>query len=398
VKLLFLTISCSALLAASGQSYKKIHDEAIVIDGHNDILTAGVDSAYRFDSNLSGKAQSDLQRMKKAGIDVQVFSIWCDGDKKNAFSYANRQIDTLYAWIKRNPGKMNFVFTPNDLEKSVKQKKLGTMIGIEGGHMIENDLNKLDSFYKRGVRYMTLTWNKTLPWVSSAKDESRNTVPNPKKGLNDLGRQIVKRMNDLGMMIDISHLGEQSFRDVMRITAKPVIASHSCVYNLCPVYRNLKDEQIKAIAKNGGIIMINFYPGFLDSNWQRRAAEFDERHKHEEDSITKLSDETTMVHYLYAKYPEQMHDIDRVPMKLVIDHIDYIVKLVGVDYVGLGSDFDGMEDINQGLEGNGVLDFPKITKALLERGYKKADIQKILGKNFIRVFKSNCETSLSIEH
>jgi len=234
--------------------------------------------------------------------------------------------------------------------------------------------------------------NKTLPWASSARDESRNTIPNPKKGLSDSGRQIVRRMNELGMMIDISHLGEQSFWDVMSKTTKPVIASHSCVYNLCPVYRNLKDEQIKAMAKNGGIIMINFYPGFLDSNWQKRTQEFDELHKKEEDSITKLYDETTMVHYLYTKYPEEIKEIDQVSLKLVIDHIDYIVKLVGVDYVGLGSDFDGMDDISQGLEGNGVLDFPKITKALQERGYNKKDIEKILGRNFIRVFKSNSKT------
>ena len=393
IKLLMLVAANMTILYVSGQSYKKIHQEAIVIDGHNDILTAGVDSAYSFDSDLSGKTQSDLKRMTKAGIDVQVFSVWCDGDKRNAFSYANQQIDTLYAWVNRNPAKMKFVLTPSDLQKSVKQKALGAMIGIEGGHMIEGDLNKLDSFYRRGVRYMTLTWNKTLPWASSAKDETRNTVPNPKKGLNDLGRQIVTRMNDLGMMIDISHLGEQSFWDVISTTTKPVIASHSCVYNLCAVYRNLKDEQIEAIAKNGGVILVNFYPGFLDSGWQQRAEEFDKEHKQEEDSVTKLSDETTMVHYLYSKYPQQMHEIDRVPIKLVIDHIDYIVKLVGVDFVGLGSDFDGMDDISQGLDGNGVLDFPKITKALEERGYKKKDIEKILGLNFIRVFKSNSNST-----
>ena len=227
LKILFFVTTALAVLTVSGQSYQEIHNRAVVIDGHNDILTAGVDSGYSFDGNLSGKTQSDLERIKRAGIDVQVFSVWCDGDKTNPFSYANQQIDSLYAWVKRNPTKMKFVFTPTDLEKSVEQRKLGAMIGIEGGHMIENDLNKLDSFYKRGVRYMTLTWNKTLPWASSAKDESRNTVPNPKKGLTDVGRQIVKRMNQLGMMIDISHLGEQSFWDVMSITTKPVIASHS---------------------------------------------------------------------------------------------------------------------------------------------------------------------------
>src|SRR5262245_46914612 len=139
-RLSFLVVGSLSILYVNGQSYKKIHDHAIVVDGHNDILTAGVDSAYSFDGDLSGKAQSDLQRMKEAGIDVQVFSIWCDGDKKNAFSYANQQIDTLYAWVKRNPTKMKLVFTPGDLEQSVKQKEISDMIGMEGGKMIETSL------------------------------------------------------------------------------------------------------------------------------------------------------------------------------------------------------------------------------------------------------------------
>jgi membrane dipeptidase len=389
LKLSLFALVSLTMINAAAQSYKKIHDRAIVIDGHNDVLCAGVDSAFSFDQDLTGKTHSDLNRMKKGGVDVQIFSVWCDGDKKQPFSYANQQIDTLWAWTNRNPDKMQFVFTPADLQKAVKQKKLGAMLGVEGGHMIENDLNKLDSFYKRGVRYMTLTWNNSTPWASSAADESRNKVPNPKKGLNDFGKQIIKRMNELGMMIDISHAGEQTFRDVINLTTKPVIASHSCVYNICPVYRNLKDEQIKAIAKNGGVIMVNFYPGFLDTVWRNKTNEFDKQHKAEEDSIIKLHDESFMIRYLYWKYPKEMKEIDRVPLSVLIDHIDYIVKLVGADYVGLGSDFDGIDDPEQGLNGNGVVDFPKITEALLQRGYKKKDVEKILGTNFIRVFKAN---------
>lgn len=390
--LLFIVIFLVVINNGLAQSYKQIHNEAIVIDAHNDFLTVSVDSGYSFDKELRGKTNIDLGRMKQSGLDVQVFSVWCDGLKKYPFTYANQQIDSLYACIARNPEKIKLIYTPNQLMQAVKQKKLGAMIGVEGGHLIENDLNNLISFYKRGVRYMTLTWDNSNSWATSAKDESRNKIPNPNKGLNNVGKQIVRRMNELGMMVDISHVGEQTFWDVIYTTTKPIIASHSCVYKICPMYRNLKDEQIKAIGKNGGVIMVCFYPGFLDSTWRSKIKIFDLQHKLEEDSVWKVHpDEDFLDHYLYSKYRKELALIDRVPLSLLIDHIDYIVKMIGVDHVGLGSDFDGMQDISQGLDGNGVLDIPKITKALLERGYDKKDVNKILGKNFIRVFKANMQ-------
>ncbi|MBS1914994.1 MAG: dipeptidase [Bacteroidetes bacterium] len=383
----FVTLLLPFFLVA--QEYKKIHEKAIVTDTHNDVLSTVTMAGLDFENNLLGKSQSDIARFKEGGVDVQVFSIFCDErfGKDTAFKYANIEIDSLYAIVKRNPDKLMIVTTPKELFTAVKEKKLACMLGVEGGHMIEDDLNKLDSLFKRGVRYMTLTWNNSTSWASSAKDEAGNTVPNPKKGLNDFGKQIVKRMNELGMMVDISHVGEQTFWDAINTTTKPVIASHSSVYAICPVPRNLKDDQIKAVAKNGGVIDVNFFSGFIDSNYFKKRDIFFSHHKAEFDSLNALKKpEYEVSGYMSAKYPKEIEAI-RPPLYLLIDHIDYIVKLVGVDYVGLGSDFDGIDSAPLGLEG--VQDFPKITEALLQRGYSKKDIEKILGGNFIRVFKAN---------
>jgi membrane dipeptidase len=233
---------------------------------------------------------------------------------------------------------------------------------------------------------MTLTWNNSTSWASSAADESKGQLPFGSKGLTDFGKQVVQQMNRLGMMVDISHVGEQTFRDVINTTNKPIIASHSSVYNLCPHPRNLKDEQIRAIGKNGGVIFINFYSGFIDSNYMRRKESFMLDHKQETDSLVKLKKPMYEIEdALFKKYPAEA-GLLRPTLAQLIDHFDYIIKMIGVDHVGFGSDFDGIESAPQGL--NGVEDFPKITEALLQRGYSKKDIEKILGGNFLRVFKS----------
>jgi len=270
------------------QNYKKIHFKAIVVDTHNDILSTAIENGYSFDENLKGKTYSDLQRMKEAGVDVQVFSVWCDGEQRAPFAFANREIDTLYAWANRNPDKMMIVKTSEELMQAVKEHKLAAMMGVEGGHMIESDLLKLDSLFKRGVRYMTLTWNNSTPWATSAMEETQDSLLHQPKGLNEFGKQVVKRMNELGMLVDLSHVGEQTFWDAINSTSKPVIVSHSCVYNLCPVFRNLKDDQIKAIGKNGGVIHLNFYSGFIDSNFEKRNTAFMNEHKTEFDSLRTL--------------------------------------------------------------------------------------------------------------
>ncbi len=234
---------------------------------------------------------------------------------------------------------------------------------------------------------MTLTWNNSTSWATSALDETTKADSLPYKGLTDFGKQIVRRMNELGMLVDISHVGEQTFWDVINTSTKPVIASHSCAWALCPVPRNMKDDQIKAVGKNGGVIDINFYSGFLDSSYMRRKDLFLAAHAKERDSLQQLK----WVYYdiegwLSKKYAAEANEL-RPPLSLMIDHIDHIVQLAGVDHAGLGSDFDGIDSAPREL--NDVSDMPLITKALLERGYSKKDIKKILGGNFIRVFKAN---------
>lgn len=369
-----------------GQSYKKIHFEAIVVDTHNDILMKAADEGFVFDQDLTGKTHSDLARWKKGGLDVQLFSVYCDGDLKNPFAYANREMDSLDAVVARNPDKIVKVAGYNDILQAVKQHKIAAMFGVEGGHMIENDLHKLELFYNRGTRYLTLTHNISPSWATSAADETTN--PNlAHKGLTDFGRQVVERMNQLGMIIDISHVGDQTFWDVISLTKKPIIASHSSVFSLVPHRRNLKDDQIKAIAKNGGVIQINFNPDFIDSSFSRKETAFLNKHAEEKDSLlaSGMGDFYTL-DYLFRKYAKEAAPM-RPPLSLVIQHIEYVIKLVGVDYVGLGSDFDGINLTP--LQLDDVTGYPNITKALVEKGYSKKDIIKILGGNFLRVLKAN---------
>jgi len=389
-----LLISLLFLQQANAQSFQKIHSKAIVVDTHNDILMLAADKGIVFDQDLTGKTHGDLARMKKGGLDVQIFSVYTDGSLKNSYAYANREMDSLDAVITRNPDKIVKIYNYAQLLDAVKQHKIAALFGVEGGHMIENDLNKLGIFYNRGARYLTLTHNTAPSWATSAADE---TTLNPvigkglnaegKKGLTEFGKQVVQRMNELGMMIDVSHLGDQSFWDVIQLTNKPIIASHSSVYSLVPHRRNLKDNQIKAIAKNGGVIQVNFNPGFIDSSFERKETAFFKKHAAESDSLTKAGmEEWYMMDFLYKKYAEESNGM-RPVFSMLIDHIEYIIKLVGADYVGLGSDFDGINITPQQLDD--VTSYPLITKALKERGYSKKDITKILGGNLLRVLKVN---------
>ncbi len=400
-KIILVTVSFILMLCnASGQQYKKLHFNSIVIDTHNDLLSKVVDDNVIMDNDLTGKTHSDLDRFKKGGVDVQLFSVWCDGLKVQPYAWANRQMDSLDAVAKRNPDKIIKVGNKAELLQAVKEKKLAAMFGVEGGHMIENNLDNLNNFYTRGVRYMTLTWNNSTDWETSALDETTAPLKSSppaggrtlkdsarKKGLTDFGKQVVKRMNELGMMVDLSHVGEQTFWDAINTTTKPVIISHSCVYNLCPHRRNLKDNQILAVGKNGGVIHLNFYSGFVDSSFERRSAIFNNNHKSERDSLLKINPEPYFTDvFLFEKYAEEVKAL-RPPLSLLLDHLDYIVKLIGVDHVGLGSDFDGINSAPQQLDD--VTNMPLITKELLARGYSKKDIRKILGGNFLRLFKAN---------
>jgi membrane dipeptidase len=381
----FLAISTHA----GAQVYMKIHNKAVLVDTHNDVLSSATMRGLDIGTDLTGKTHSDIDRLLKGGVDVQVFSIFCDDHfgVGSAFRQANIEIDSLYAVAARNKDKMQIATTAADIEQAVKHHKLAAMMGVEGGHMIEDSIPYLDSLYSRGVRYMTLTWNNSTPWATSAMDETTRAFVVTPYGLTDRGRAIVRRMNQLGMLVDLSHVGEKTFWDAIHTVTKPVICSHSSVYTLCPVFRNLKDDQIKAIGANGGVIQVNFYSGFLDSNYMPRMQRFLSAHKNEMDSMTAAGMPGYAVNeHLSKKYPEETNAL-RAPLSLLMDHIDYIVRLVGPDHVGIGSDFDGIESPPQQLDD--VTAYPIITEELIKRGYKKADIMKILGGNFIRVLKAN---------
>ena len=376
-------------LLATAQPYQKLHEKAIVVDTHNDVLSSATMHGLNIESDLKARTHSDLARFRKGGVDVQVFSIFCDDSYGvgSAFRRANQEIDSLYAIAGRNPDKMQIVTTPDGLEQAVKLHKLAAMMGVEGGHMIEDNMDYLDSFYRRGVRYMTLTWNNSTSWATSAADETNKTFTVTPYGLTEKGREIVRHMNQIGMLVDLSHVGERTFWDAIHTTSRPVLVSHSSAYALCPVPRNLKDDQIRAVGQNGGVIMVNFYSGFLDSTYGRKLQAFLTRHKPELDSMAAAKAPGYAVNeFLSKKYPEEADSL-RAPLSLLIDHIDHIVRMAGIDHVGLGSDFDGIESPPRGLDD--VSTYPLVTKELMRRGYGNADIIKILGGNFIRVYKAN---------
>jgi membrane dipeptidase len=345
------------------------------------------------------EGHSDLDRWKEGGLDVQFFSVWTDKTPRNKegfFKDANQEIDLLSILILKNPDRITLARNYKEVKKGLRQDKLVALIGVEGGHMIEDDMGKLEELFKQGMRYMTLTWNNSTSWATSAMDEASlnpskgGTLQNSerKKGLSDFGKQIVHRMNELGVIVDLSHTGEQTFYDAIATTSKPVMLSHSSVWNICPVFRNVKDDQIKAVAKNGGVICINFYSGFISKEYDQRSGYLNGPGKKIiQDSLFGISkDSATMKTQWRNYYDTELNNL-RPTLAQMVDHIDYIVKLVGDSYVGIGSDFDGVSSLPVGLDD--VTTYPKITEELLRRGYSKKSIRKILGDNVMRVMKAN---------
>ena len=382
MKQLLLAITLLWSIHVFGQS-SKLHNNAIVIDTHGDIISDQIRSGIDIGKRQAG-GNFDLVRAKEGGLDVQVFSIWCDAS--GGFAMANRQIDSLNALAARHPRMIKLVTTASGLKSVVKSKRMAGMIGVEGGHMIESKIENLEALAARGMTYMTLTWNNSTPWASSAYDETFRKDSLTHLGLTDLGKQIVMRMNELGVIVDLSHVGEKTFYDAIRISTKPVMASHSSAYVFNAHQRNLKDDQIKAIAKNGGVVFVNFYSGFLDSTYTRKQQKFNADHSAELVELTRNSNRSNAQNQINTKYSKEIYDL-RAPLDLLVAHIDHMVKLVGSEHVGLGADFDGAESYPQYLDD--VSDYPALTEALVRKGYRDKDIKNILGDNFIRLLKAN---------
>ncbi|MGZ5220626.1 MAG: dipeptidase [Chitinophagaceae bacterium] len=390
------------LLAVTGnsQSYKKLHQKAVLIDTHNDVLSSAVLDGKDISHRIAD-GHSDLDRWKEGGVDVQFFSVYTGPESRNkegVYKDANQEIDSLESIAARNPGRMLLVTNYKGVKKGIRQKKLVALIGVEGGHMIENDMQKLEALYRRGMRYMTLTWNNSTQWASSAMDETSPSKSPPrgetseepagKKGLTDFGRQIVKRMNELGIIVDLSHTGEQTFYDAIATTTKPVLLSHSSVWSICPVFRNVKDDQIKAVAKNGGVICVNFYSGFISATFEKRYEYLNGPGKKTiQDSLLAVTNDSSVMKTQWGKYYQEELNKIRPTVVELVNHIDHIVKLVGDDHAGIGADYDGVSSLPLGMDD--VTTYPLVTEELLRRGYSRKSIRKILGGNVLRVMKAN---------
>ncbi len=372
----------SLALSSMAQDYKKIHQDLLVIDGHNDVIIESILPGKDIGKRIK-TGHTDLPRLKEGGVDVQVFAVWSDDKKwaKNAYKHANDQLDALDKLIADNPEQIELAKNSADIERITQSGKIAALIGIEGGNMIEGRLDYLEALYNRGARYLTLTWNYNLPWVTAAAEEVK-TKSKEGKGLSEHGKDIIRKMNELGMMVDLSHGGEQTFYDVLKISTKPILVSHSNAAALTPHYRNLNDKQLGALKKNGGVVGVNFYSEFLDSAYPKRVKELYYKN-HKKDSTSK----ELSVGKMYSKLSAKQKHLANAPIERVLKHIDHLVAKVGIDHVAIGSDFDGIESPPQGLED--VSKFPNLTKALLERGYNKEDVAKIMGLNFLRILKEN---------
>ena len=363
------------------------HQQAFVADTHNDVLMRSM-MGRNILTELP-ESHSDLVKFKKGGVDLQVFSVWVSPSKidpEEYYNYANAMITQLEYLCSRVPDQWAIPYNYQDIVYNDQHDILSCMIGVEGGHVIENDLLKLDTLYDRGMRYLSLTWNNSTNWATSAKDETEKGDSLMFLGLTNFGQQVVRRCNDLGVMIDISHAGEQTFWDVLEISTKPIIASHSSVYTLCPHFRNLKDEQLLALEKNNGVVFVNFYPAYIDSTFSEKGKKIRQDFQPQLDSLAGIFEpESNELWYAENALLEPSLSAAAPDLDDVIDHIDYIVDLIGVDHVGLGADWDGVEVLPVGIEN--IAKLPSLTKKLIERGYSQRDIRKILGGNFKRVFK-----------
>ncbi len=377
------------------QKALKIHRKAIVIDGHNDIPSPMVDDDFDLATDSVGKFHrdgdpfhTDLQRFKKSGITGEFFSIYVSGSTLKtggAMRRAMDMIDATYRETEKHPNELTLCTTAAEIRRAKKQNKVCVLMGIEGGYVIENSLYALRNFYRLGIRYMTLTHNVSHDWADAHRDEPKNN------GLSDFGKEVVREMNRLGMLVDISHVSDKVMNDVLDISTAPIIASHSSARGVANHTGNVPDGVLRRVAKNGGVIMINFYPAFLD----------DKYNADENARTARLKPQIDQLREQYKDNREAFNEAERkllaenpitVPSYTrIVDHIDHIKNVAGIDSVGIGSDYDGVPLLPAGM--NGMEDLPLVTYEMLKRGYSEQDILKVLGGNFMRAFEQAEKTA-----
>ena len=365
----------------------KLHKKSIVVDGHNDITSPMVDEDFDLRNSSVGKFHlggdpfhTDIARLKAGGITGEFFAIYVSGSTMTTGGAMRRAMDMIDATnreVERNPSVLSSCTTAAEIRRAKKQNKICILMGIEGGYVIEDSLYALRDFYRLGVRYMTLTHNVATNWADAHRDEKHG-------GLTDFGKEVVREMNRLGMLVDISHVSVGTMNAALDVSTAPVIASHSGARAVNDHTRNVPDEVLKRVAKGGGVIMVNFYPSFLD---KRTNDEENARSAKLRDQMAALREKYKGDQKTLDEEVRKLEDANPIYIadyKRIVDHIDHIKKVVGIDYVGLGSDFDGVPFLPKGM--NGAEDLPLVTYEMLRRGYTEQEIKKVLGENFLRTF------------
>jgi membrane dipeptidase len=359
-----------------------IHRKAIVIDTHNDVTTPMTNDDYDLSGAPPVPYRTSIDRMKEGGLSAEFFSLYIKPDYVQKGGAARRtldMIDSVYRAVERHPNDLMFATSVADIRRAKKQGKIAALMGIEGGHAIEDSLPTLREFYRLGVRYMTLTWNNTNNWADAGRGEKKHN------GLSDFGSEVVREMNRLGMMVDVSHVSDKTMSDALDVSRAPIIASHSSARALSNVPRNIPDDLLKKIGDKGGVVQVNFYSVFVDTQTvSPQSTARDARLKAEQDAINEKYKEDPERRAEESDKLEAANPLPPLPISKLIDHIDHIVKVAGIDHVGIGADFDGANDMPEGARDVSML--PNITYELLKRGYSEKDIRKVLGENLLRVF------------
>jgi membrane dipeptidase len=361
---------------------RAIHGRALLIDGHNDLPWRvrekfGGSLAKCDISQPQPSLHTDIARLRAGGVGAQFWSVYVPAETDQAGTALRdtlEQIDLVRQIVDRYPETFEFARSADDIERIHAAGKIASLIGVEGGHSIQGSLGALRQLYALGARYMTLTHGDTLSWADSATDEARHG------GLAPFGEEVVREMNRLGMLVDISHVSAETMHDALRVSRAPVIASHSSAYGVAPHPRNVPDDVLKLVAKNGGVIMVNFFSGFVVPEAASRRADFGRVRRELQQRYPESADFEAAV-----RRWEVTHPLTAGTLHTVVDHIDHIVQIAGIDHVGIGSDFDGVSMLPEQLDD--VSCYPYITQELLNRGYSEAQIDKILGGNLLRAFR-----------
>jgi membrane dipeptidase len=364
-------------------------ESAIIIDTHADTPQRFVDEHWDFTDPLDG-GMLNYDSARSGNLAAEFFAIWAEPEQWKG-RYAHRTlalIDGVLEQARKHPDRIQMCHSADEILSAHEQGKFAALMGIEGGHSIENNLGLLRNYYRLGVRYMTLTWSNTNEWADSSGD-LHNPDIHHHNGLTSFGKEVVQEMNRLGMMVDVSHVADKTFWDTLETTRAPVIASHSSARTLTPAPRNLTDEMLRAIAENNGVVMVNFFPAFIDENWRNAwNAQRPERRKIHEVAAAPYQARGEAVPYSVSDKIDREFaaKIGRAPFDSLIDHFDHIIKVAGIDHTGIGTDFDGIPVLPEGIDS--AADLPKIAAALMARGHTAEDMKKLLGGNLLRVFRA----------